>query len=315
MDALISCPSCGLRGKVPTNKPGTRLTCPGCGVSFVPGKPISESGTIPADGLAIWVDDSGIPPPPADTTAETENQTISKPNLERPLGEDASEATDDAAHQAWLREETKRFDEYVARQLAILDRRRQELAASESKFEAAAVDRERELNRQRLIIAARNEAAARREEAAQAWEADLARSGELLAAREARLAAREARLAGAEGRIVALERREAELRPIVESLQAQYDQLKEQAATLAAERKALELRQADLDRETEALRRREAELDELEEQLRREIEEQERELEHERRMLAAQRKPLSSTGSDTTLPTPRLANDPTDTPG
>ncbi len=277
MERLITCPRCGLRGKLPAANPGDQLACPECravftlpdgvsGSAAAPGPQVAP-GPVTEDPFAVWVGEPGEQPA----------------RVVSPSGPDPQDA---AAHLEWLRQETQRFNEYVVRKLALLEKRRQELANMESRAEATYLTREQELNRQQVALDARTEAVRQREQVIAARAAELDRQAESLAAQKGDIVDREAHLAGLERKIADLEKRERQLWPVVEALEGRRADAEAAQAALDRQRAALERRQAQLEREEQALRRRMEELDELEQQLRQELEEQERDLEAQRRVLA-----------------------------
>jgi DNA repair exonuclease SbcCD ATPase subunit len=275
MEAVVSCPNCGLRARLPGSYRGGQLACPKCKNSFTPPAPDGESE------FSVWVGDpSAIAAPPQAMMPDPE---------------------DSAAHLQWLREETGRFNEFIAASLAMIEKRRHELVAIESRAEALYLPREQELNRQLAAVAARNERLAAREAELAEREAAVERANEQFAPREAELQAREDRLFGTEARIAELEQRQAELQTLVADLEARRAEADTFVTTIAGQRANILRREAELDRAEQALARRLAEVDEIEQQLRQELEEQERDLAIRRRELAQRPVP----------PTPVPASGPT----
>lgn len=271
MDRVITCPGCGVSGKLPANHPRGQIACPQCHTVFPVPEAGGAAGAAPApvpvqpmdERFAVWVGDPGEKPP-------------------RPvLGVGGPGPDDAAAHLEWVRAEAHQFDQYVATRLAALDRRRQEMAALESRLESEFTTREQELNRMRASLVARTEALAGREEEFARKEAAFAETLSGLEGREAALGVREAKLTKLKLKVAELERREKQLWPLVEALERRKDEAEHQLARLAE----LDKRQEALDRESQALARRVVELDELEQDLRGELEQREREVEERRRQL------------------------------
>ena len=75
------------------------------------------------------------------------------------------ESEDAAAHLEWLKQETARFNDYLTSSLAVIEKRRHELVAIESRAEAMYLPREQELNRQLAVVAGRLQALDRRGQA------------------------------------------------------------------------------------------------------------------------------------------------------
>src|SRR5205807_267126 len=80
---------------------------------------------------------------------------------------------DAGAEQEWLKEERQRLEEYLSKQFGVLQHRREELAAWQSRIEAALVAREQELNRLQRQCAAQEESLAQRENAVAAITTEL----------------------------------------------------------------------------------------------------------------------------------------------
>jgi hypothetical protein len=307
MDRVISCPGCGVFGKLPPDYPAGQISCPQCQTVF--DVPAAESAAPPVtsvsaqgDGqFAVWV---GSP---------EEKPSIQAVGVGGPSEDDA------AAHLDWLRRETHQFNQYVATRLTALDRRRQELASLESRLESEFTTREQELNRLRSSLSARIEALAGREGEFARREAAFAETLAGLDSREAAVAARESKLPTLQLKITELERREKQLWPMVEALERR----KADAEHLLERLSELDKRQAELEREGQALARRETELDELEQDIRRELEQREREVEERGRMLELREKQARAAAisqqTPPPVPTPSLSaphfNDPPDTDG
>lgn len=252
MNALVNCPGCGFRGRLPESLAALKtIVCPQC-KSAVPVEQLRK-GAVPAEDATypIWVD--GLPgdrtPPPPDEPAEYTGD--------------------------YMKEEAGRFAQYVAARLGELHKKRLQLAEAENRFESMTMGQKQDLHRGRAATEAEAERLKEREAALQAKETALGEREEALAAREAELAARESRATRAEHRASDTDRRTAELRAAIEQLEARR-------AALAEERETLNRRAEALDRAELAQHRRAAELDELDERLRQEQEEFEREREEER---------------------------------
>jgi chromosome segregation ATPase len=276
MEAVASCPHCGLRAKLPDAFRGGQLACPNCRKTFAPPAPDGESE------FSIWVGDPGAIAAP--------------PQVVMPDPADA------AAHLEWLRQETVRFNDYITSSLAVIEKRRHELVAIESRAEAMYLPREQDLNRQLAAVAARGQALDAREAQLAEREAAVDRANEQFAPREAELKAREDRLFGTESRVVELEQREQELCSIVGELEGRRAEAEALVTAIAGQRANILRREAELDRSEQALARRLAEVEELEQQLRLELEEQERDLAIRRRELAHR----TTTSTPTPAPQSRL---------
>jgi hypothetical protein len=109
-----------------------------------------------------------------------------------------------AAHLDWLREEVRRFNEFVSQQFEQVRREREEVARSATGAASAFVAREHELNRERADVAARAAALER-------WQRDLA----------ARTAELERRLAEVDRLEASVRRRLCELDELEEALRAE----------------------------------------------------------------------------------------------
>ena len=112
MNALVNCPGCGFRGRLPDGLSGLKsIVCPQCKTTV----PVEElgHGPAPADDAAypIWVDDTPgdrAPAPPAEPGPYTGD---------------------------YMKDEAGRFAQYVAARLGELHKRRLELADAENRFE------------------------------------------------------------------------------------------------------------------------------------------------------------------------------------
>lgn len=154
MPVLITCPQCGLSGDLPDERLGTLVGCPQCKAEF-PAQPSGGAGPQDdaPDGTAVWVG-NGAPltqtPPPARTLP---------PGLIAGRRMPPEVTPENAPSQlAWVRAEVARFEQYVAAQLDMLRGRREELARIESDAATAFVQREQELNRDRVALDARSAA-------------------------------------------------------------------------------------------------------------------------------------------------------------
>lgn len=306
MERVITCPGCGVLGKLPSDHPAGQISCPQCQTVFaVPAAgvtgppPISKAA--PADEpFAVWVGGPGEQPP----------APLAAVGVGGPCPEDA------AAHLDWLRGETHQFNQYVATRLTVLDRRRQELASLESRLESEFTTREQELNRLRASLAARAKVLAGREGESTRREAAFAETLAGLESRQAAVAARESQLSTLQLKVAELERREKQLWPVVDALERR----KAEAEHLLARLFELDKREVELVREGQALARRETELDELEQNLRRELEQREREIEERSRMLELREKQFRTAATTDQTPPPvptpsggtSLFDDPTD---
>ncbi|MDY3555853.1 hypothetical protein R5W24_004999 [Gemmata sp. JC717] len=251
MNLIVSCPGCGLRGRLPDNLLGLKtIVCPKCRTAVPVAELLNRASPVADDSFPIWVDGEF-------TTAAL---------AQAPQAPAPSKAEEPVYAGDFMKEEAARFEQYVAARLGELHKKRRELAEAECKFEALTMQRKQELHRQQGALAATSDEVAKRERDLQAREA-------ALQTREAELAARETKVSRSDQRAADLDRRAAELRVTL-------DQLEGRRAAVAEERSALERRAAELDRIELALHRRSAELDELDERLRQEQEEWEQS--HER---------------------------------
>jgi hypothetical protein len=144
MPVNISCPACANQGELPDDIPaGSTLTCRACGVQF-PATTATAPPAVPADpsGLGVWVGDSTAAPPLGPTVVMKAAPPVVT-------------AQNAAAHLEWVRAETERFEQYVARQLAVMAKMRDQIAAFENKSRTEAVQREQALARDRAILDAR----------------------------------------------------------------------------------------------------------------------------------------------------------------
>ena len=246
MNALVNCPGCGFRGRLP-DAPAARKTtvCPNCKLA-VPVEQLRRDAPPASDeSYPIWVD--GTPPPRA------------------PLAPAEAEAyTGD-----YMADEAGRFAQYVAARLGELHKRRLELAEAEGRFESMTMERKQDMHRGRGAVAAEVEHLRLRGAALQVTETGLVARAAELATREVEVSAREGRVARSESRAADTDRRTADLRSAI-------DQLDARRAAVAEERDTLGRRAEAIDRAELALHRRSAELDELDERLRLEQEEFER---------------------------------------
>jgi hypothetical protein len=140
---------------------GATLTCRNCGVQFSPiadlpsAPPLSvEPDPLPDAAGGVWVGGPSVPPVVATAPAAVKA-------AQKTLADITPENA--AAHAAWLRAETERFQNYVERQLAALGKMREQVAAFEAKARADALVREQGLNRERAVVEARAAEVARKE--------------------------------------------------------------------------------------------------------------------------------------------------------
>ncbi len=225
---------------------GATLTCRSCGVRF---SPIAELPTavpppvdpdpLPDAAGGVWV---GVgPAAPAPVVSLTPAPVKA---AQRSLADVTPENA--AAHAAWLRAETERFQNYVDRQLAALGKMREQVAAFEAKARADALVREQAVNRDRALVEGRATDLAQRE----ATLADaLTRQGDEMAAELNQMMAAERDHLG---------KRAADLERLERSLQVRLAEVEELEHTLR--------RELD-EREAEVLRER-RELDEVANELR-----------------------------------------------
>jgi chromosome segregation ATPase len=162
------------------------------------------------------------------------------PAIEPP---DAITAANAAAHLQWLEDETKRFQDYVDRQLATFQKMREQVAEYESKTRAEALRREQELNRDRAVLDARIAEVNRRE-------AELAAT---LARHEEELVAELQRLIASEREQIA--RRSEELDRREQSLAQQFHEMEDIEYSLRNELDEQEIAVQKQRREVEAAAR------------------------------------------------------------
>ena len=230
MPLLVSCPKCRFDGHLPDDDPGGVVACPTCGTAFAPRAalaPVTLSSAL-ADGLSVWVGSDPLPavtPPPS---RGLRPELLPGANPLPPPGTPPVEITaaNAGAHLDWVRGEVRRFNGYVARQLDLLKKRREEVAALESRAAEAFVTRDLGLTRAHADLAARAAALDRRD-------ADLAAERAALATR-ADAVAREER---------ALERQTAEVDELEQTLRGE---LEEREADIERQRRAVEEARRDL---------------------------------------------------------------------
>lgn len=163
MAVLACCPKCRFEGSLPDDDPGGTIACPKCQTEFTPEVALS------ADAPAVWVGAGapptvGVTPPPRKglnplpTGADGQPVEITPSNAGK--------------HLDWMKTEVARFDAYVARQMNLLRKRRDELSAAESAAANALVARDLQSTRERATLeadraalAAEREGLARRAEA------------------------------------------------------------------------------------------------------------------------------------------------------
>lgn len=142
MPVKVSCPSCNNQGELPDDTPAdATLSCRACGTRFpAMTAPTPAPAAPPAvdPGLGVWVgDDSTVAAP----------LTVAAPPV--------ITAENAAAHLEWLQAEVQRFEAHVGRQLAVLQKFREQVVAFENKARADAVVREQAAARDRAILDAR----------------------------------------------------------------------------------------------------------------------------------------------------------------
>jgi hypothetical protein len=147
MPVNISCPACANQGELPDDVPaGSTLTCRACGVQFpvtaavppTPPTPAASAASADTSGLGVWVGDAAVGPP---VVLKSPPPVVTPQNA--------------AAHLEWVRAETERFELYVSRQLAVLAKMRDQIAAFENKSRTEAVQKEQALARDRAMLDAR----------------------------------------------------------------------------------------------------------------------------------------------------------------
>lgn len=248
MPVIVSCPSCGNQGELPDGIPNNvTLTCRQCGVRFSPQtatKVVVPPPAVPEGGSgAVWVGPGPAPVIPLPPVVQPPDQPAVIPLDPAPPGLPTVITPEDAAaHRQWLADETRRFQNYVDRQLGVFQKTREQLVEFESKVRADAVVREQVLNRERAVLDARvGEVAKREAELAAA----IAQHGEQLTTELGRLMA---------GEREQLTRRADELAQAEQSLQRRLAELDEHERTVRDE---LDIRRADLDRQQQRVAERE----------------------------------------------------------
>src|SRR5688572_1800016 len=157
MNALVNCPGCGFCGRLPDALAALKsIVCPQCKTT-VPVEQLRRGAVEVEDAsYPIWVDS------PVD-------RTPFPPTEPEPYTGD------------YMKEEARRFAQYVAARLGELHKKRMQLAEAECRFESMTMGQKQDLHRARAATLADAERLKEREE--------------LLCEREAALSAREAELA------------------------------------------------------------------------------------------------------------------------
>jgi hypothetical protein len=258
MPTLISCPMCGLEGELPDDLVGGLIACPRCNGQFAPSAGVpsvtlssgvgggaspdatvsSGRPTTPAelDGMSVYVGSQRVPvdvntPPPARSLSpDLGPYAVRQPEGWDDPGVEVTEETA-AAHLGWLRQEVARFNRFVAQQLDLIRRSREEMARTDAQVTAAFVTREQEMGREKATRAAR---AAALEKRAADREAEL----------DARAAALEKRLAEVERMEASVQRKLQEAEEIEETLRTELEDREREVEQqrLAVEEAARELR-------------------------------------------------------------------------
>lgn len=228
---------------------GATLTCRSCGVRFspiaeLPATPVLPPPLAEPDPLldapgGVWVGVGPAAPPPVVSLTPVPVKAA-----QRSLADVTPENA--AAHAAWLRAETERFQNYVERQLAALGKMREQVAAFEAKARADALVREQAVNRDRALVEGRAADLAQREAT---LAAALTRQGDQMAAELNQMVAAERDHLG---------KRAAELEKTERSLQVRLAEAEELEQTLRRE----------LDEREAAVLRERRELDEVAHELR-----------------------------------------------
>lgn len=163
MAVLACCPKCRFEGSLPDDDPGGTIACPKCQTEFTPEVALS------ADAPAVWVG-AGAPPTVSVTPPPRKGLNPLPTGADgRPVEITSANA---GKHLDWMKAEVARFDAYVARQMGLLRKRRDDLAAAESAAANALVARDLQTSREqaaleadRAALAAEREGLARRAEA------------------------------------------------------------------------------------------------------------------------------------------------------
>jgi len=315
MPSTIACPACGLTGQVPDGFAAPQVNCPRCGGSIPIGHASSGNGSAPteprapanppshADQRARLVDAffmQAFNPRPAPPPGPAPVPLPPRPTLSAP-------PADPSAEQQWLKEERLRLEDYLSKQFGVLQHRREELAAWQSRIEAALVAREQELNRLQKQLSSQ-------EQTLQQREASIAALSSELQELEARAAPLRQEVAALQAQAESSRAEAARLGQAAETARADIQKLQE----LSAEHEGrleqwrqrtqqVERRQLALEKAEQAQQQRTTEWQELENQVRRELEQREQELARERRILEEHWEQLRTAGPDAGAPRPVAA--------
>ncbi|MBY0528447.1 MAG: hypothetical protein K2R98_33960 [Gemmataceae bacterium] len=258
MPAQITCPSCGLEGHVPESYPLSELSCPRCGgaVAYSTGDtaPLEDA---PAPGIDVFFSQAFEAP------VDERSPSVS-------TGPDEVAPIDPDVERQWLQEERQRLEELVAERFAQVQQQREELAAWQSRAEAALTLRELEVNRKERLSPRM-----RAESADAALEEKSARLREEIAVQEALLEQRRIQVQHAEAERAALAEATSHHRASRDGAQAEWLHRVQQ----------MERRQVALEKGEADLQRRLAELEQVELRIYRELEVREQELVRERRTI------------------------------
>ena len=159
MSLVITCPSCGLQGRIRDRSAVTApVQCPQCGAAV----PLPDAWDRPAPSartervpkpLDEFFARALVAPDSGSLNAAPAGAALTEPE---PLA-DGEMPGDAGSEGEWVREERLRLQSYMQTHFALLKQQREEFASWRSRVEAALVAREQELNRQQKVLAGRNE--------------------------------------------------------------------------------------------------------------------------------------------------------------
>jgi chromosome segregation ATPase/DNA-directed RNA polymerase subunit RPC12/RpoP len=307
MPSTIACPGCGLTGQVPDGFAAPQVNCPRCGSTIPTGRQPSGNGSAPAESAPPAPPSAAVNPPnSADHRARLVDAFFMQAFNPRPAAPPPGPApvplpprptlsappADPGAEQQWLKEERQRLEDYLSKQFGLLQHRREELAAWQSRIEAALVSREQELNRLQKQLTAQEQTLKQREASVAALSSELQ---EL----EAKAAPLRQEVATLQARADSNRAQAAQLAQAAETARADIQKLQELKAEHESRQQLwqqrtqqLEGRQLALEKAEQTHQQRLAEWQELESQVRGELEQREQDLARERRILDEQAEQL-----------------------
>jgi chromosome segregation ATPase len=313
MPISITCPKCSASGFVPDQALHQNATCPICQTTFIvePSEAPPPPAALP--DLGVWVEPMPVAPNLATAAPVTPVSVAAPPQKYAPPA--VKPKPEDAAGMAgWFEAEKVRFQGYVDKELARLERVRKENALAESQHEASCINRSMDLSRLAANLDARQGDLARKEVELEKSKAAAAARQEQVEKLSAGFSEREEKLQELESRRNQLEEEAATLSALVAELRPAVQQLelrKTEAETIRAEMKAkqttLDRRLIEVGRAELAMQKRMAELDEMEKTLQSELEQREADLERQRAMLLEEVRSLRTRMP--AEPPPRVAAD------